>query len=80
MAPNIVLHCLIWIGVKRQLAVGTVDSDIVGVLWKMAHILTNAEYVDMPSSHELQIALMLTLDFSKKYYTRYSVPTLSLEQ
>lgn len=33
-----------WIDVKRQLAV---DSDIVGVLWKMPHIFTNAEYADM---------------------------------
>jgi hypothetical protein len=33
-----------WIGVKRQLDVVTVDSDIVGVLWKMPHIFTNAEY------------------------------------
>jgi hypothetical protein len=35
------------IGVKRKLAVVTADSDIVGVLWKMSHIFTNAEYVDM---------------------------------
>jgi hypothetical protein len=59
-----------WIGVKRQLAVVTVDSDIVGVLWKMPHIFTNAEYSDMPPSHELQSALMLTVEFSKMYYTR----------
>ena len=32
---------------KRRLAVVTVDSDIVGVLCKMAHIFTNAEYADM---------------------------------
>ena len=31
---------------KRQLAVVTVDSDIVGVLCKMLHIFTNAEYAD----------------------------------
>jgi hypothetical protein len=31
--------------VKRQLAVVTVDS--VGVLRKMPHIFTNAEYADM---------------------------------
>ena len=36
-----------WICVKRQLAVVTVDSDIVGVLWKMPHIFRNAEYADM---------------------------------
>ena len=33
--------------VKRQLAVVTVDSDIVGVLCKMPHIFTDAEYADM---------------------------------
>jgi len=36
-----------WIRVKRQLAVVAVDSDNVGVLWKMPHIFTNAEYADM---------------------------------
>ena len=36
-----------WIYVKRQLAVVTVGSDIIGVLWKMLHIFTNAEYADM---------------------------------
>ena len=36
-----------WICVKRQLAVVTVDVDIFGVLWKMPHIFTNAEYADM---------------------------------
>jgi len=38
---------IMWICVKRQLAVVTVYSDIVGVLWKMPHIFTNAEYADM---------------------------------
>ena len=33
--------------VKRQLAVVPVDSDIVGVLWKITHIFTNAEFGDM---------------------------------
>jgi hypothetical protein len=76
LEPNIVLPSSMWIGVKRQLAVVTVDSDIVGVLWKMPHIFTNAEYADMLyaaccilSSHELQSALMLTVEFSKMYYT-----------
>jgi hypothetical protein len=64
LAPNIVLPSRMWIGVKRQLAVVTVNSDIVGVLWKMPHIFTNAEYA------ELQSALMLTMKFSKMYYTR----------
>jgi hypothetical protein len=36
-----------WIGVKRQLAVVTADSDIVGVLWKMLHIFTNIKYADI---------------------------------
>jgi hypothetical protein len=35
------------IGVKCQLAVATVDSNIVGVLLKMPHTITAAEYVDM---------------------------------
>jgi hypothetical protein len=48
----------------------------------MAHIFTNAEYANMLSSHELQSALMLTVEFLKmyEYYTRQTVPTLSLEQ
>jgi hypothetical protein len=58
------------IGVKRQLAVVTVDSDITGMLWKMSRIFTNAEYADMLYWHELQSALMLTPEFSKMYYTR----------
>jgi hypothetical protein len=32
------------------------------------------------SSYELQSALMLTVEFSKVYYARGTVPTLSLEQ
>jgi hypothetical protein len=56
--------------VKRQLAVVTVDNDIVGVLLKIPHIFTNAEYADMLSSLELQNALMLMVVFSKMYYTR----------
>jgi hypothetical protein len=47
LAPNIVLPSRMWISVKRQLAVVTVDSDVVGALWKMPHIFTNAEYADM---------------------------------
>jgi hypothetical protein len=35
-----------WISVKCQLAIVTVDADIVGVFWKMPHIFTNAEYAD----------------------------------
>jgi hypothetical protein len=54
LAPNIALPSRNWIGVKRQFAVVTVDSDIVGVLWKMPRIFRNAEYADMLSSHELQ--------------------------
>ena len=33
---------------KRQLVAVTVDNDIVGVLCKMPHIFTDAEYADMP--------------------------------
>jgi hypothetical protein len=40
-----------WIGVKRNLAVVTVDSDIVRVLWKMPPIFTNAEYADMVNAY-----------------------------
>jgi hypothetical protein len=40
--PDVLRHC-----VKRQLAVVTVDSDIVGVLWKRPHISTIAECADM---------------------------------
>jgi hypothetical protein len=69
LARNIVRPSRMWIGVKRQLAVVTVDSDIVGVLWKMSHFFSNGEYADMLSSHELQSVLMLTVEFSKMYYT-----------
>jgi hypothetical protein len=69
LAHNIVLPSRTWIGVKRQLAVVTVESDIVGVLWKMAHIFTSAEYAHMLSSHELRSALMLPVEISKMYYT-----------
>jgi hypothetical protein len=34
----------VWIGVKSQLTVVTVDNDIVGVLWTILHVFTNAEY------------------------------------
>jgi hypothetical protein len=42
LAHNIVLPSGMWIGVKRQLAVVTVDSDIIGVLWKIPYLFTNA--------------------------------------
>jgi hypothetical protein len=35
------------IDVKRQLAVETIDSDILEVLRRMLHIFTNTEYTDM---------------------------------
>jgi hypothetical protein len=60
LAPNTVLPSGIWIGLKRQLAVVTVDSDTVRLLWKMPHTFTNAEYADTLSSHELQSTLKLT--------------------
>jgi hypothetical protein len=71
-----------WIIVKRQLAIVTADSDTVGMLWKMPHIFTNAEYAvcSMLSSHELQSALTMIVKFSKMYYARQTVPTLSLAQ
>ena len=37
-----------WIGVKRQLAVATVDCDTVGVLCKMKHICAIGKHADMP--------------------------------
>jgi hypothetical protein len=66
--------------VKRQLVVVTVDSDIIGVVWKMPHIFTNGEYADMLSLHELQSTLMLMVEISKMYFTGYTLLTLSLEQ
>jgi hypothetical protein len=36
-----------WIIAKSQLAVVTVDSVIMGALWKMSHTFTNAEYAEM---------------------------------
>jgi hypothetical protein len=42
--PSLPPYCatvwIVWIGVKRQLAVVTLDSDLAGVLWKMSHIFT----------------------------------------
>jgi hypothetical protein len=35
------------ISVKRKLAVVTVDSDIVGMLWKIPHNFINTEYADI---------------------------------
>jgi hypothetical protein len=46
----------IWNGVNRQLAVVTVDSDIVGMLWKMPHIFTNFEYADMMYAIRTRVA------------------------
>jgi hypothetical protein len=43
LAPNIILPSHMWNSVKRQFAVVTVDSDIVGVLWKIPHIFTNTD-------------------------------------
>jgi hypothetical protein len=51
-----------WISVKRQLAVVTVDSGIVGVLWKLPHIFTNAEYADMLSAVVTRIAKFIGVD------------------
>jgi hypothetical protein len=51
-----------WIGVKRQLAVVTVDSNILGVLWKMLHIFTNTEYVDMLYAVLTRVAKCIDVD------------------
>jgi hypothetical protein len=69
LASSIFLPSRMWIDAKRQFAVVTVDSDSVGVLWKMPHVFINSEYAEccMLSSHELQSALMLTVEFSKIY-------------
>jgi hypothetical protein len=67
LAPNIGLPSHMWNSVKRQLAVVTVDSDIVGVLWKMPHIFINTEYAGLT-----RVAKCIVIDgkFSKVYYTR----------
>jgi hypothetical protein len=51
-----------WIGVNRQLAVVTVYSDIVGVLWKMPHIFANAEYSDMLYAVLTRVAKCIDVD------------------
>ena len=49
--PSLLPYCAttwsMWIGMKCQLAVVNVDRDIIGVLCKMPHIFTNAEYADI---------------------------------
>jgi hypothetical protein len=62
LAPNIVLPSRMWIGVKRQLAVVTVDSDTVGVLWKMPHVFINAEYADMLHAVLTRVAKCFDVD------------------
>jgi hypothetical protein len=47
LAPNTAIPSHMWIYVKRQLAVVTLDIDIVGELWEMPHIFTNAAYADL---------------------------------
>jgi hypothetical protein len=59
LAPIILLPSRMWIGVKRQLAVVTVDIDIIRVLWKMPHILTNA---DMPYAVLTRAAKCIDVD------------------
>jgi len=46
--PAVLRHCLKHMD-RRETLAGRSDSDsvIVGVLWKMPHIFTNAEYADM---------------------------------
>jgi hypothetical protein len=62
LAPNIVLPSSMWISVKRQLAVVTVDSDTVGVLWKMLHVFINAEYADMLYALLIRVAKCIDVD------------------
>jgi hypothetical protein len=62
LAPNIVLPSRMWIGVKRQLAVVTVANDIVGVLWKIHHIFTNAEYANMLYAVLKQVVKCIDVD------------------
>jgi hypothetical protein len=61
LASNIVLPSCMWISVKH-LAIVTVDSDIVGVLWKMPHIFTNAEYVDILYAILTRVAKCIDVD------------------
>jgi hypothetical protein len=62
LASNIGLPSRMWIVVKRQLAVVTVDSDIVGELWKIPHIITNAEYANMLCAVVIRVANCVDVD------------------
>jgi hypothetical protein len=44
--PALLRHCLKHVNVCEA-SVGSCDGDIVGVLWKMPHIFTNADCADM---------------------------------
>jgi hypothetical protein len=46
--------------------------------WRKVNLYPDEKHT--MSSHELQSALMLTVEFSKMFYTMYAVPTLPLEQ
>jgi hypothetical protein len=50
------------IGVKCQLAVVTVDSDIVGVLLKMPHIFTYIECADVLYAVLTRVAKCIGVD------------------
>jgi hypothetical protein len=64
LAPNIVLPSRMWIGVKRQLAVVTVVSDIVECCGKMPYIFANAEYADMLYAILTRVAKCIDVDRS----------------
>ena len=52
---------------KCQVAVVTVDRDIVGVLCNMPHIYTNAEYADMSYVYSFYSA-SATADFDDEIF------------
>lgn len=62
LVPNTLLPSGMWIGVKHQLAAVTVDSDTVGVLWKMPHIFINAKYSDMLCAVQTRVAKHTDVD------------------
>jgi hypothetical protein len=74
LAPNTVLSSRMWIGGERQLAVVTVDVDVacgcVVDKCRTSSQMPNMLICCILSSHELQSALMLTVEFSKMYFTR----------
>jgi hypothetical protein len=62
MASSDVLPSRRRISVNRQLAVVTIDSDIVVVLRQMPQIFTNAEYGDMLYAVLKQVTTCIDVD------------------